>query len=174
MKQLLATIALALSSFACFSQEIPQSQWSLVEVTQPVANHSSTVGYIYHTASAGYEYIGRANFTHHTELRFICSAKGKPNPIIAIFWEGQNSQINLLKGITIKVDRKEVVQNNDYEWVQEGPLTYRKYEESTDLMNALKTGHMVSFEWPAYHTIFSLTGFQQNFDDFLAKCKLQQ
>lgn len=177
--KIILPFVLALLSFASSAAtSIIEPKWELVTVTAPATTLRvpAVVGYIYHTTAPGHVSHGRFGDQIVSELRLICSGVGKPNPIIAIFRNGEDATIDIVSGITIKVDRKVIEKTAEYEWTMEGPLVYRKYEASPELLAAMQTGHMISFNWDkgaeSNSIVFSLTGYQQNLGDFTTACKL--
>jgi hypothetical protein len=174
MKKLIPALLLSLIPFVSYAQ-VPNPGWELDTVMDGFGHPT---GYIYETSAVGHqcsEECKKLDF-EITELRLICSVKGKSDPIIAIFWNRQ--QVSSRKqSVEVKIDMKVVPNTQSYEWTQEGPLTYRSYTDSTELLNLMKTGHMISFGWvedstEKKYTVFTLRDFSSNLDNFISFCNL--
>jgi hypothetical protein len=170
MKTLLSALLLV-ASFAV-SAQTPTPLWNLISIPDKTGN---TVGYIYQTYAAGTVYESTP-VKYVTALRLICSVKGKDEPIIALYWDGQDGTRLTDLGIDVKVDKKLIPAIQDYKWTQEGSLTYRKLSESTELITAMQNGHTISFSWfgadaNRRYTILPLVAFNVYLNDFYASCK---
>jgi hypothetical protein len=162
MKSILICLILSLISLTANALG---SAWSLTEIGE----EKQIVGYIYHIGSLGTRF-GDTATKHPTSLRLICSTKVKDvDPLVGIFWQGNNGYIDV--NVSVKIDGKTITTGL---WNQTGQLTHRDASDSAELIQALKTGKTVKFEWISSDstrrvTAFSLTGL--NFAEFNTKCK---
>ena len=171
MKKTFAFISSILLATTSYSQ-MSLPQWHLDAVTN---NSGIAVGYIYHTAAIGTECCEHPKKTI-TELRLICSTKNKSNPIISVFWNGQDSAFDM-QSVEVTVDKKPIPEVETYSWIQEGPLTYRSLIDSRILIASMKNGHSISFAWTSdndirKYTIFNLSSFNQYLNDFTTACRI--
>ena len=167
----------ALASIFALSAMAQSSNWTLTVV--PGAN-KGTVGHIYHTSAVGTQTGARVEKVV-TGLRLVCSAAdvsldAPHQPVIALYW-------NTMSGSTpqfldIKVDGKQVATGQETKWEQDGPLLLRTIAESRTLMQSMKTGRSISFQWIGTDsvrraTIFDLRDFRSDLSEFNTVCKTQ-
>ncbi len=162
----------ALTSVFALSAMAQSSDWKLTAV--PGADNG-TVGHIYHTSAVGTQ--TGANITKVvTGLRLVCTVHGDHKPVIALYW---NTMVgNIPQFLDIKVDGRQVSSTNESRWIQDGPLLVRSVEESRTLLQSMKTGGKISFQWTGTDavrrtTIFDLRDFKSNLSEFNALCKTQ-
>ena len=165
---------------ACFvSSAFAQSGgWKLTKVESP---NKFVAGFIYHTESVGTQTNGGRVTKAVTGLRLVCSgpdyvAQKTDVPIIAIYWNtmagGSQQSLN------VRVDGKVVELGQAQQWNQDGQLLYRTLDESRALIQAMKLGRSVSFEWAGTdgskrQTIFNLSDFKSDLAEFNESCKTQ-
>jgi len=163
-----------LLSMCCVSSALAAGAWKLVEVEDAT---KSVVGIIYHSESVGTATASSDRVSKLvTGLRLVCSTKDQnlgrnEMPVIAVYW-------NLMAGNSpqtpvIRVDGKQIESG---QWNQEGQLLYRPINESPALMQALKIGKTVSFDWKGgdnirRQTVFDLRDFKSDLTKFNASCK---
>lgn len=167
----------ALASIFALSAMAQSSDWKLTTV--PGADRV-TVGYIYHTSAVGTQ-VGAKTEKVVTGLRLVCTAPGftankNSEPIIAVYW-------NTMTGSTpqfldIKVDGRQVGTGQETKWDQDGPLLLRTIDSSRTLLQSIKTGNRISFQWTGTDavrrtTIFDLRDFRSNLSEFNTICKTQ-
>lgn len=170
MKNLLAI----LSSFIALSAAAQSSDWKLTPV--PGADRG-TVGYIYHTSAQGTQ----SGTKVITGLRLVCTVDGftankQSDPIIGLYWNTMTGNIPQL--LNIKVDGRQVGTGEELRWHQDGPLLLRTIAESRTLLQAMKTGNKISFQWTGTDsinrsTIFDLKDFRSDLNEFNDICKTQ-
>ena len=170
----LSCIILLLVAFNSCAQSLPAAMtWRL-----DTANTESgrPLGYIYQIYAIGTVYRTPIK-KDITALRLICSAKGDVDPIIAIYWdeETEGTQHPIDFHVDIKIDGYNF--NQTLLWNEESKLTWRSLTQSRELIDAMKIGHIVSFNWidsdkKRRYTIFSLTDFGTHINDFNTVCKL--
>lgn len=164
MKTLIASAILALMPVASFAQS---SSWVLSEVTN---TNKEPVGYIYHTYARGTSTLHSSKNVVVSGLRFVCSVKGRHEQHIAVFWNGvlmSNTQQN----IEISVDKNVPLKTT---WVREGTLIHSPVVDNANLINALKRGRVVRFNWEGVDyskqvVAFDLKDF--NLAEFNKSCK---
>lgn len=148
--------------------------WNLSEVP---AKDKSVAGYIYHSSAVGTQ-VGTKTEKAVTGLRLVCSTKEyvamrESDPIIAIYWNGMFGNGTQMVGV--KVDGKTIQMSTP--WEQDGPVLFRRIADSKELMQGLRTGRSVSFEWESDSTkrttIISLKDFNTGFSEFKTSCKAQ-
>jgi hypothetical protein len=138
------------------------------------------VGHIYHTSAVGTQ-TGSKVEKVVTGLRLVCTAEGftankNSEPVIAIYWNtmiGSNPQF-----IDIKVDGRQVGVGQETRWDQDGPLLLRTIADSKTLLQSMKTGRSISFQWTGTDavrrsTIFDLRDFRSDLSEFNKICKTQ-
>jgi hypothetical protein len=167
----------ALASIFALSAMAQSSDWKLTAVPGP---DRGTVGYIYHTSAVGTQ-IGAKAEKIVTGLRLVCTATGftankNSEPVIALYWNTMTGSTPQFLGI--KVDSRQVGVGQETRWVQDGPLLLRTIEESSTLLQSMKTGNKISFEWTGTDavrrsTIFDLRDFRSNLNEFNTVCKTQ-
>lgn len=167
----------ALASVFALSAMAQSSDWKLTAV--PGAD-AGTVGHIYHTSAVGTQ-SGARTEKFVTGLRLVCTTRESTStksaePVIAIYWNtmiGSTPQF-----VDIKVDGRQVGVGQETKWDQDGPLLMRTIAGSKELMQSMKTGRSISFQWASYEgvrrtTIFDLRDFRTNLNEFNALCKTQ-
>ena len=167
----------ALASIFALSAMAQSSDWKLTTV--PGADRE-TVGHIYHTSAVGTQ-TGSKIEKFVTGLRLVCTARESTSnknadPVIAIYWNtmiGSTPQF-----VDIKVDGRQVGVGQETKWDQDGPLLLRRISESSTLMQSMKTGRSISFQWSGTDgvrraTIFDLRNFRSNLSEFNTLCKTQ-
>lgn len=165
MRKVFAALLLSITSLAASAQ----TGWTLTEVKDM---DRATVGFIYHVSAAGTQ-IGK-NEKFVTGLRMICSTKpgNSAEPIIALYW---NTLIgNIPQMPEVKVDGR-IVDHGP--WEQNGPLLMKSLLSTKQMMQAMKTGRTISFEWTGTdnvrrRTVFDLRDFNTNLQDFYKSCNL--
>lgn len=172
MRKLFGLFAFAIAT----SVSAQPAAWNIAEVT---GKDNSVVGYIYHTSAVGTQ-VGAKTEKVVSGLRLVCSTKGfmamkEADPIIAIFWNGMFG--NIPEAVMTEVDGK-AIRLVPSPWEHDGQILYRKTSESRELIQALKTGRTVTFQWTSQDatkrkTTFSLQGFNSQFSEFTASCKTQ-
>lgn len=165
IKSLIAVLSLSFASVS-FGQAV-EPTWNLKEVMD---KDKSIVGYVYSTSAIG----TTSNQKSITNLRLICSLKDSP-PIIAIYWK--DAVGNGDRYVTAEVDGR-TIGYGPRKWERDGNLTYRNLNESTLLLQSLRTGRQVKFTWesisgPKRTTMFTLNGFNTNYSKFISDCKIQ-
>lgn len=164
MNKLIAATFLALFSIASHAQS---SSWSMTEV--PSAN-KSTAGYIYHTYARGTVTQNGTKSYAAAGLRFVCSAKGKGDPIVAVFWNGLSTPVAEQK-LEIIVDKIALLRPT---WMHDGSIIFSTVATHPDLLSAMKRGRTVRITWDGpeaskYTVIFDLKDF--NLTEFNSSCK---
>jgi hypothetical protein len=143
--------------------------WNVSEV---LGKDKTPVGYIYHSSAVGTQ-VGTKTEKVITGLRLVCSIKSSEGPAIALYWNGMFG--NTPQSVDVKVDGRKIAQSTP--WDQDGPLLFRKIADSQELMQGLKTGRAVSFEWTQSGvkrtTVISLKDFNSGFGEFKTSCKTQ-
>ncbi len=111
-------------------------------------------------------------------LRLVCSTKTLPamgsESIIAVYWNGMFGNTN--QKIDVKVDGKSIHLTTP--WDQDNQIVFRKISESTEMIQAMKTGRNITFNWVGTDsakriTTISLRDFNQRFGEFNNSCKTQ-
>lgn len=169
MKKLLFGTILLLMAIASHADQ-PSPLWNLFGI--PDAG-GKTVGYIYEIYAIGTLYNIQPE-KNLSAIRLICPSNGISPPVIALFWEGAKGLGNN-QHLDIMIDRH-IIQQEWY-WTQEETLTYRPLLDSKELIDAMKLGHTISFNWfdnnaKRRRVIFSLISFNLYLNDFNAVCKL--
>jgi len=145
------------------------SGWNLSEVP---AKDKSVAGYIYHSSAVGTQ-VGATPAKVISGLRLVCSAKGNDDPVIAIYWNGMFG--NTPQNVDIKVDNRKIPQATP--WDQDGPILVKKLAGEQELLQALRTGKSVTFEWTSGSvkrtTIISLKDFNTSYGEFKTSCRNQ-
>lgn len=167
----------ALVSIFALSAMAQSSDWKLTTV--PGADRG-TVGYIYHTNSIGTQ-VGAKTMKVVTGLRLVCTAEGftankNSEPIIALYWNTMTGSIPQF--LDIKVDGRQVATGQEIRWDQDGPLLMRTINSSRTLIQSMKTGNRISFQWTGTDavqrtTVFDLRDFRSNLSEFNTLCKTQ-
>jgi hypothetical protein len=163
----------------CISSAFAQSGgWKLTKVEAP---NKSVAGFIYHTESVGTQTSGSRITKAVTGLRLVCSgpefiAQGTEVPLIAIYWN--TMQGGSQQSLNVRVDGKTVELGQAQQWRQDGQLLYRPLSESAALIQAMKLGRAVSFEWNSSdgskrQTVFNLGDFRSDLAEFNTSCKTQ-
>lgn len=80
--------------------------------------------------------------------------------------------------VNIKIDGREVGLGNNTKWDQDGPLLLRTVAESAILLQSMKTGNSISFQWTGNdsiqrRTIFDLRNFKTHLAEFNRVCKTE-
>ena len=161
----------ALASIFALSAMAQSSNWTLTAV--PGVNRE-IVGHIYHTGAKGTQ--GEKKDKSRTGLRLVCSSRENGEPVIALFWEAMTGSTPQF--LDIKVDGKQVATGQETKWDQDGPLLVRSIAESKTLLQSMKTGRSISFQWIGTDsvrraTIFDLRDFRSNLSEFNTVCKTQ-
>lgn len=174
MKFLVVGFLAACSIGSAFAQA---GAWKLTKVETP---NKSVAGFIYHTESVGTQTSGSRVTKAVTGLRLVCSgmesAQGTEVPLIAIYWN--TMQGGGQQSLNVRVDGKAVELGQSQQWSQDSQLLYRPLGESRGLIQAMKLGRSVSFEWigadgSKRQTIFNLSDFRSDLAEFNTSCKTQ-
>lgn len=157
----------------CFAQD-----WRLTYIE---SEQKVPAGVIYHTESRGTEVSGNVTKKVITGLRLACAGKDflvkmGSEPVIAVYWNTMTG--NMPQTVSVKVDGKEIELGQAKQWRQEGNLLYRPLESSRGLLQALKVGRLVSFEWVSSdstkrQTVFDITDFRTDLSKFNDYCNIQ-
>lgn len=163
-----------LSAAFAMSAMAQASDWKLTTVP---GYDKGTVGYIYHTSAVGTAQTGSKTEKYVTGLRLVCSASdvvldGNKQPVIAIFWDRMIG--SMPQNVEVKVDGS----SQEIRWDQDGTLLLRSVSESKALIQSMKTGNKISFQWTASDsvrrtTMFDLRTFRSDLSEFNKVCKTQ-
>lgn len=164
----LLSAALTLSAIA------QTSDWKLTAVP---GYDKGTVGYIYHTSAVGTAQSGTRIEKFVTGLRLVCaesliSPNGNNQPVIALFWDRMIG--SMPQTVEVKVDNS----SQEIRWDQDGPLLLKPISESKTLIQSMKTGNKISFQWTGPDsirrtTMFDLRTFRSDLSEFNKVCKTQ-
>lgn len=157
--------------------EVQAADWKLTAVQNA---DNKTVGFIYHTNAIGTQF-GPKIEKIITGLRFICASddfipEKNSNPVVALYW---NTMIgNTSQTINITIDNKQVWTGREIKWDHDGPLLLRTITESKDLIQLMKSGHNIRFQWIGDDTInrvteFNLRNFRSGLNEFNTVCKTE-
>lgn len=143
------------------------SGWKLSKITD---SNRVTVGHIYHTdAKSENNAIG---------LRLVCAAptftiKGNNDPMIVLFWDQMTG--NIPQMVEIKIDGKQIGVGQEFRWDQDGNILLRSINESRPIIQGMKTGRSIRFQWgPSNKTriaVFDLRDFNSNLAEFNKVCQ---
>lgn len=171
MRKLIGILALVAAS----NVAAQATAWNISEIK---GKDNSVVGYIYHSSAVGTQIKDKTEKVV-SGLRLVCSTKsavamGSSESIIAIYWNGMFGNTN--QKIDVKVDGKAV--NLTTSWDQDNQIVFRKISESTEMIQAMKTGRNITFSWTGTDsakriTTVSLHNFNQKFSEFNNSCKTQ-
>lgn len=163
-----------LSAAFTMSAMAQTSDWKLSAVP---GYDKNTVGYIYHTSAVGTAQSGTRIEKFVTGLRLVCaetlvSPNGNNQPIIALFWDRMIG--SMPQTVEVKVDGS----IQEIRWDQDGPLLLRSISESRTLIQSMKTGNKISFQWTGPDsvrrtTLFDLRNFRSDLAEFNKVCKTQ-
>jgi len=165
MKIIIPTLVLAIASTAFAQTEVP---WQL----QDVKIDNKVAGYIYYTSAVG-TIDTKPPKKVVTRLGLTCSLTER-SAVIGITWKGSHFVGH--EHVTTEVDGN-VIGGTSTRWQQGGELTYRYLDESRPLLQALRTGRQVKFQWIGSDsirrmTIFDLANFNTDFSKFNSDCKI--
>lgn len=148
--------------------QVQAHAWNLSEVR---GKELTVVGYIYHSSAVGTQ-IGTKATKAITGLRLVCSTKSN-EAAIAIYWNGMFG--NTQQTVDVKIDGRKISQT--IPWQQDGPILFKDLFIEKELIQGLKTGRNINFEWVQGSvkrvTTISLQDFNQNFGDFKNSCNIQ-
>ena len=166
MKKLVYGAFFALLSSTAICQPVT---WTLSEVK----GKTEVAGYIYHTSATGTQY-GVKTEKVFTSLRFACSPKSSAPPLMIIMWN--NMKGSSVQYVHTTVDGK-IVPAND-QWSQDESIVYRSITESDPIMQQLKAGTIVTFNWIDNNavrrtTAFDLRDMKRGLGDFNTVCHTQ-
>lgn len=166
MKAFIGLVALVASTLA-FGQS---SEWKLTEVK---GKDTTPAGYIYHNYSVGTQRTDTVEKVV-SGLRIICSTTKGTYPIVALYWNGRLSGDPLYSPVWT-IDGK-AIPTGIWTRFPEGKIISRPVSETTELMLALKNGHLATVAWTGsdavrYSTAFDLTNYQSHLAEFEAACK---
>jgi hypothetical protein len=169
MKNLFITALLVLSCQTANAQT-PNKDWNLFTVPD---EKGVTVGYIYQSYAIGTVYSTPVR-KNPTALRLICSTKGGSAPIVAVYWDDSSGPGETLN-INISIDGKSV--GTDWRWRQEGNIVYRSLADSTDMIQKMRVGRIISFVWTdsrgnKKQSAYSINDFNRYLSDFNTSCRL--
>lgn len=164
----------ALAFFTIANTGMAQSgTWILSPVIDHHRDLKPVVGFIYQTAAQGTAMAEKPTKVI-TKLELLCNATGNPvnTPLIALFWQG--IQGNIAQMIDIKVDGKFVERTR---WEQDDALYYRSISESAQLLQAMRTGKSITFDFLGPDgtrrvTMFDLRDYNSNLSEFKKNCNL--
>jgi len=145
--------------------------WKIIKIT---GKDSAPVGYMYETGSVGHQTFGSRTEKLVTGLRIICSVASKESPVIGVFWN--TMQAEDIQHISIKIDKKQY--SEKLEWFPDQSILWRNTSELNSLIQSLKNGQMVDFEWTDKNnvnrrTIFDLRSFNSHLNEFNTLCKIK-
>lgn len=169
MRKLFATFMLLVASTAATAQYT--GEWVLTPVVDHHRDLRPVVGFIYQTAAQG-TVMGGKYEKAVTKLELVCSATSKEPPVVILFWDRLIG--NIPQMIDIKVDGKMLERSK---WQQDQSMLIRPIAEAAQLMQAMKTGKSITFDWLGNDgvrrvTMFDLRSYNTNLSDFNKNCNL--
>lgn len=152
------------------------ADWNLKSVTEQSVAADNPVGYIYKQEVVGIATRDNRTTNKRASLSLVCSVKdgSDTSPKIILQWEG-------LQGygtprINYTVDSRITPAGNAWTMRQENDILYKDASESRELLQGMKQGRTVAFDWVGsdqtrYLTTFNLNSFRNNLSEFNTKCK---
>jgi hypothetical protein len=104
-------------------------------------------------------------------LQFACGATMQP--ILMLQWEGMQGYGT--RRVNYSVDRRISPGGASFTMHQENDILYRDLESSRELLQAMKSGSTITFDWVGldqtrYLATFNLSTFRSNLSEFNRKC----
>ena len=152
------------------------TDWNFKAVTEQSVGADNPVGYIYKQ-----EVVGVATRDNHTtnkraSLSLACSVKDGSNATPKIILQLEGLQGYGSPRINYTVDSRVTPAGNAWTMRQENDILYKDTSEAQELLQAMKQGRTVAFDWVGsdktrYLTTFNLNSFRNNLSEFNTKCK---
>lgn len=141
------------------------TNWKLSEVPGP---NKTVAGHIYHTESLGTR--SGKSVKVYSGLRMVCSTRGEI--AIVLFW----NDIVALRNDTLILTSLPGKPAEPSMWHSDNGLLYLDISEAAHLLQMLKMGKVIKFQWTDtvdnhYTTAFDMSGF--NISGFNTKCNTQ-
>lgn len=171
MKNLKKLVACLLMSFPLLSVS-QTARWKLESIKD---NNDKVIGYIYQTYSFGTQSEPKQEKVV-SALRLICSTTGSDEPIIAVYWN-DDLGASKFQHPTVRVDGTDKTSRTM--WIQDHKLLFSQISWSTSLIQSMRTGNIVKFEWESADfikrrsTSFDIKTFNYRLNEFVSACNIK-
>lgn len=152
-------------------QSFAQSNWYI-----SVANEQDApVGYVYKQEVIGISTRDKITRKARSALSLSCSIKQGSDHTVQIIIQWENMQGSGPQYVNYSIDGKSTADGAKWLMTQDRDMLYRSADNSYELLQAIKQGRTLTFDWSGfdqtrYLTTFNISTFRSNLSEFNRKC----